>query len=452
MARHASIVGSRIDRPEIWASPEPTIARIDAAHVRDQLAESGHDRRASDLDRLADLGIDASRFPMLWERVAPRVPHERDFAPWVARAERLRDRGVDPIVTLLHHGSGPLYTDLLDPNFPALFADYAEAAAHALPWVRRWTPINEPLTTARFAGLYGLWYPNLRNDASFARVLLNEIRATSEAMARIRALNPSAEFVLTEDLQRFTAGDAGAEHEAAFLRERMFLSVELLTGAVVPGHPLFEYLRERCGIDTAELALAAARATPPNLMAFNHYPHSERYLFETPQGALGDVPAVYVAGESPLEVGPLLRGAAERLSLPLALGEVHVHAPEAERVRWLAQHADAVDALRADGLDIRAIGVWSAFGTIDWHSLLRERTSIAEDGIFTFAGPRGTPARTLVADAVAALVRGERIDDRGIRGWWERPERLRDPVELLAMRAGGIPEGEHVRFVDSAVK
>ena len=56
---------------ELWASPEPTFARIDATSVRDQSAETGLDVRDGDAERIAALGVSASRVPVLWERVAP---------------------------------------------------------------------------------------------------------------------------------------------------------------------------------------------------------------------------------------------------------------------------------------------------------------------------------------------------------------------------------------------
>jgi dTDP-4-dehydrorhamnose reductase len=197
-------------------------------------------------------------------------------------------------------------------------------------------------------------------------------------------------------------------------------------------------------VNPFELAVMSRDACVPDLVAFNHYPHSERHL-SSHGDAVSDVPAVYVAGEPVPAAGPLLRAAAERLQLPLALGEVHVHAPADERVRWLAQHVADVQALRADGLDVRALGAWAAFGMIDWHSLLRARAGVAEDGIYTFAGPAGTPEPTAVADALRVLSAGGTIDDHGARGWWERPERLRSLDVLRAMRDAGTPEGEHVR-------
>ncbi len=434
---------------ELWASPEPTVARIDALTVRDQLAETGHDVRPDDAERIAALGVTGSRVPVLWERVAPDDASTFDFREPARRLAALHAQGIEPIVTLLHHGSGPRFTDLLDPAFPDRFATFAEGAARAFPWVRRWTPINEPLTTARFSTLYGVWYPNMRDDRAFGRALVHETRAQQVAMRRIRAVIPAAEFVLTEDLQRFTAADAGVGDYVAFLRERTFLSVELVAGRVDARHPLVPFLRDRCGVSERELEQMQRDATPPDLVAFNHYPHSERHIFST-GGPAGDVPAVYVAGEPAPRIAPLLRGAAERLRLPLAIGEVHINAPAGERVRWFSQHLDDVRELRAAGVDVRAIGAWAAFGMVDWHSLLRTRARVIEDGIYTFAGPNGTPEPTAMADAMRIVAAGGTLVDAGVRGWWERPERVRDRNVLVAMRDAGLPEGEHVRAVDPA--
>ena len=427
---------------EVWASPEPSIARIDATSARDQGRETGFRARCSDIDAIADLGVAATRFPLLWEH---------GDLEWAApRLERLRERGVVPIVTLLHHGSGPFETNLLDPEFPERFAGYAERVARRFPWVRRWTPINEPLTTARFATLYGVWYPNLRDDRAFGRAMVHQTRAQQLAMERIRRIVPDAAFILTDDLQRFTAADAGVAEYAAFLRERVFLSVELVAGRVDERHPLFAFLHDACGITDAEFALMRAQATPPDIVAFDHYVHSERYVFTAPDGRTGDVPAVYVAGEPPPRCAPLLRAAWERLRMPLALGEVHIHATADERVRWLVQHADDVVSAQTAGVDLRAIGAWAAFGLVDWHSLLRRNEGIAEDGIFTFAGADGIPQRTAVADAVAALVRGEPIAGAA-SGWWERDARLRAPLALLELAEAGVAEGAHILVGEALV-
>jgi dTDP-4-dehydrorhamnose reductase len=235
----------------------------------------------------------------------------------------------------------------------------------------------------------------------------------------------------------------------AFLRERVYLSAELVAGRVGEEHPLAKFLTAHCGVNELEFAMMQRDAAVPDLVAFNHYPHSERYLFSRGD-APGDVPAVYVQNEPAPAIGPLLRAAAERLRLPLALGEVHVHAPAPERVRWLAQHAADAQTLRAGGIDVRALGVWAAFGMLDWHSLLRERTDVAEDGIYTFAGRDGTPQPTSVADAVRELAATGQIADTGVRGWWERADRALPLAELIAMGDAGRPEGDHLRTTRGA--
>src|ERR1700712_4865383 len=102
---------------------------------------------------------------------------------------RLRELGVKPIVGLVHHGSGPRHTSLVDPAFPEQLAAYAGAVARRYPWVQDYTPVNEPLTTARFSGLYGVWYPHGRDEKTFIQALLNQCRGTVLAMRAIRKVN-----------------------------------------------------------------------------------------------------------------------------------------------------------------------------------------------------------------------------------------------------------------------
>lgn len=380
---------------ELWASPEPTIARLGENAWRDQLAETGHDRRSDDVALIAGLGVDACRYPVLWER--------NDLAWARPRLEALRCGGVEPIVTLLHHGSGPAYTSLLDAAFPELFANYAESVARTFPWIRRWTPINEPLTTARFSTLYGHWYPNLRDDRAFGRAIVNQALAIQTAFERIKRTIPGAQLVVTEDLQGFTAGNAEAETYVAFLRERRWLSLELVLGRVDRDHPLWSYLTREAGVPVSRLREVVARAVRVDLAGWNWYPYSERFISSS-HGIVHDLGAVEVVG-SALSPRPLLREAYARLDLPQALSEVHLNAPEDDRARWLLQRYDDALALRDEGIPVQAVGAWAAFGMIDWDSLLCERRGSVEDGIFTFEPAERTPRETAVSRALRALAR-----------------------------------------------
>src|SRR5687767_11415822 len=104
--------------PELWGGAECTIVRLKDEY-RDQSAETGHRDRRSDIGLMAELGLTRVRFPILWEATAPERPDRLDFAWADDRLALLRERGIEVIGGLLHHGSGPKYTDLTDPDFPA---------------------------------------------------------------------------------------------------------------------------------------------------------------------------------------------------------------------------------------------------------------------------------------------------------------------------------------------
>lgn len=191
----------------MWGGVECTVNRVGDRYL-DQIALSRHDRRASDLETFASLGVTAVRYPILWERT-------RDWSWPDARLARLRELGVRPIVGLVHHGSGPRDTSLLDPAFPERLAAYALRVAKRYPWVKDWTPVNEPVTTARFSALYGHWYPHAHDDAAFGRALENQLRASVLAMRVIRTVVADARLVQTEDIG-FTHATPGLAYQAAF--------------------------------------------------------------------------------------------------------------------------------------------------------------------------------------------------------------------------------------------
>src|SRR5690606_23303059 len=153
---------------ELWGGIECTRNRVHDEYI-DQIKLAGHDRRPDDLRRIADLGIRALRYPVLWEWAARPGASDYDWSWADERLPLVREAGLTPIAGLVHHGSGPPDTSLVDESFAPRLAHYAEALARRFPWLTHFTPVNEPLTTARFSALYGHWYPHARDDVAFAR-------------------------------------------------------------------------------------------------------------------------------------------------------------------------------------------------------------------------------------------------------------------------------------------
>src|SRR5215210_260916 len=166
---------------ELWGGLECTVNRVLDQYFS-QMERNGHAGRTDDLERFATLGIRAIRYPVLWEKIAPEGLESADWSWPDERLHGVRKLGITPIVGLLHHGSGPRHTSLVDPAFAAQLAEFAGATARRYPWVQYYTPVNEPLTTARFSGLYGVWYPHGRSHRVFARALLHQCRAITLAM------------------------------------------------------------------------------------------------------------------------------------------------------------------------------------------------------------------------------------------------------------------------------
>jgi dTDP-4-dehydrorhamnose reductase len=268
----ASRDGTRV---ELWGGLECTVNRVRDVYF-DQLERSGHATRSSDLALFAGLGIRAIRYPVLWERIAPGGFDVIDWSWPDARLQRLRELDVRPIAGLTHHGSGPRHTSLVDPSFADQLAQYARLVAERYPWLDAYTVVNEPLTTARFSGLYGHWYPHGQDDATFARALVTQCRAVVLAMQAVRAVNPRAQLIQTEDLGR-TYSTAPLAPLAAFLNERRWLSLDLLCGTLTRDHPLHPHLVQ-WGIAESDLEWFVEHACPPDIVGVNHYASSDRYL------------------------------------------------------------------------------------------------------------------------------------------------------------------------------
>ena len=422
-----------MNKLDIWGGIECSHCRVGDTYS-DQLTRNGHWHRFDDLDALADLGLKTLRYPVLWEHTSPTNSDTCDWAWPDERLPRLRELGINPIIGLVHHGSGPTYTALHEGNFAPGLAQHAANVARRYPWLTHFTPVNEPLTTARFSGLYGFWYPHTSDDHTFVRALLNQLEATRLSMRAIREIIPHAQLVQTEDLAQVHSTPT-MRYQADFENHRRWLSFDLLCGRVTPAHPFWNYLREH-GASETELQSWIEAPCPPDVMGLNHYLTSERFLDEhterywschhinAEQQPYADVEAVRVAGVQLAGVTSLLLQAWERYKLPVAITEAHLNCTRDEQVRWLQYVCDSAQAALDQGADVRAVTVWSLFGAYDWDSLLRHDANSYETGVFDVRSGELRP--TLLAKLVRHLAHGQSFDHPVLQsmGWWQRPERV----------------------------
>jgi len=419
---------------EVWGGPECTINRINNS-FHDQLDVTGHYKRPGDIEAFASLGIRKMRYPVLWEKHQPQ-PGKIINWNWTAqRLQNIKELNIDPIAGLLHHGSGPVFTDLLDTEFPAKLAAYAQQVAETFPWLQYYTPVNEPLTTARFSGLYGWWYPHKKNELCFVKMLLNQLKGIVLSMRAVRKINPYAKLVQTEDLAKIHSTPA-LSHQANFENNRKWLTYDILCGKLDQQHYFWKYFIE-LGIPECDLHFFLQNTCEPDIMGFNYYVTSERFLDENteqyPQYTHGgnekmkyaDTEAVRVI--KPAGIASLLTEAWDRYGIPLAVTECHLSCSCHEQMRWLKETWDACCTIKKKGVDVRAVTAWSLLGSYDWNSLLTCCNGEYEAGVFDVRDMvrHVTPLVKLIRSLATT---GEYEHDVfAQKGWWRSSNKLMEP-------------------------
>lgn len=437
-------------QPELWAGIECTINRIDDQFF-DQLELNGHYVRTDDIRMICDLGVKALRYPALWERHEKGKDAIIDWTWMHQQLNALRSGNVTPIVGLVHHGSGPATTALNDDSFADGLAGYAEKFSKEFPWIEYYTPVNEPLTTARFSGLYGLWYPHHKSDESFLRIMLNQLKATVLSMQVIRKTNPDAKLIQTEDITRIHHSPA-LKYQADFENHRRWLTFDILCGKLDSTHALWNYFLTN-GITVTELDFFLKHTCPPDIIGLNYYVTSERYLDEdldkyphhknegNARQAYMDVEMVRVSSGELAGLKNLVLEVWNRYKLPIAITEVHLDCTREQQLRWFNDCWKAAGEAMREGVDLRAVTTWSVLGSYNWSSLLTRQEDQYESGAFDVRNNICRP--TAVAKMISALAHSDSYQHPLLQqnGWWNTTniETRTNPVLILG-RTGTLGE------------
>ena len=411
----------------IWGGVEYTCNRVHDKYF-DQLALSGDVKRLDDFDRFAELGIKVLRRGLLWEHYS----RDQSWNRIDACVERMSRVGITPIVGLVHHGSGPPDTDLLDESFPERLAAYAGALAARYPSLAMYTPVNEPHTTARFSCLYGIWHPHHMCRSSYLRALLIQTKATVLSMKAIREVRSDALLIQTEDV-----GKAYGTPELAswcdMLNERRWLPIDLLCGCVERGHSMFDYLVDN-GIAEHDILWFRDNPCAPDVVGLNYYLTSDRYLDHrvelfpadrrSAEGDFADIEAVRIWPGGIAGFDRLLLEGWERFHLPLAITEVHLGGEVDEQIRWAVEAWHAAQYARAQGANCIAMTFWAMLGSFFWDTLVTRDNGHYQPGVFDIR--EGTPSPTELAGLVRQLSRGEAPTHPYLNrpGWWRSSDRI----------------------------
>jgi len=317
----------------------------------------------ADLDRAASLGVRALRYGIPWYRVNP-APGVFDWTwtdPVIAYAAT--DLGLTLILDLVHYGT-PAWLDngFLNHGYAEAVAAYARAVAERYGDRVRWyTPLNEPLITAEFCGLHGIWPPHLRGDDGFVRILDEVCRGIMATTDALRAVDPTVGIAHVECAALYH-GEAGlAADGAAHWQARAWLPGDLLTGRVDAGHPLAAWL-EGCGLGPERWAWYAERPFAPDLWGVNYYPEiSVHHVAGEDGAAQGRNDDAWTGG-----LDDLMRATYDRYGVPLFVSETSTHGDDARRSAWLCDSVAAIQRARTDGVPVLGYTWWPLLDLIDW--------------------------------------------------------------------------------------
>ncbi|GAA1236640.1 GH1 family beta-glucosidase [Janibacter melonis] len=401
--------------PSIWDTFSHTPGMIMGGDTGDVACDHYH-RWESDVELVADLGLDAYRLSVAWPRVVPTgsgaVSQEGlDFYKRVLTG--LRERDVDTVVTLYHW-------DLPQPledagGWPVRetaerFAEYAGVLARELgDLVGTWTTLNEPWVSAFLGYASGVHAPG-RTEPAAALAAAHHLNLGHGLAARaIRAeLGDDASVMVTLNHHAIRPADPSSAADVDAARRLDAVGNRIFTGPMLRGaypQDLFEdtaHVTDWSFVRDGDEALAHV---PVSALGINYYtPTIVRGLAEgeepSSSGGHGEGSATPWVGATGVDfvepegertrmgwlVEPsALSGMLRRLrddfpGLPLIItengaayedevstdedGGRAVH--DLDRTSYYSGHVSAVADAIDDGVDVRAYFAWSLLDNFEW--------------------------------------------------------------------------------------
>jgi len=340
----------------------PTIQN--GRHRVDEMDKCRHyDLWQTDFDLVHELGLTCLRYGIPIHRVF-MGPEKFDWHFSDLTFNDLRRRDILPIADLCHFGVPDWIGNFQNPEFPMLFAKYAEAFAKRYPWIQLYTPVNEMYVCALFSAKFGWWNEQLSSDQAFVTALKHIVKANVLAMQAILKVRPDAIFVQSESSEYFHAENPAAVKPAEILNAKRFLSLDLNYGRRVDSE-MYEFLLDN-GMTREEYHFFMHHHLKHHCLMGNDY---------------------YITNEHRVSADGFTRGAGEvfgyseitrqyydRYRLPIMHTETNfTQGPNGdEAVFWLWKEWANLLRVRNAGMPVVGFTWYSLTDQVDWDRALRE--------------------------------------------------------------------------------
>ncbi len=329
----------------------------------DEMEKTGHYQRfREDFALVKEMDISFLRYgPPYYKTHTGPGRYDWDFTD--AAMNELRSQGITPIVDLCHFGVPDWIESFQNPDWPALFAEYAKAFATRYPYVELYTPINEIYVAATFSSQFGWWNEMKASDRDFVTSLKTLCKANVMAMQAILEVQPDATFIQSESSEYFHPDCPQARSKADFYNLKRFLSLDLSYG-----HPvdvtMYKYLIAN-GMTDAEYTWFDQQHIKARCIMGNDYYITNEHLVN----ANGDIrPSGEIFGYY-----TITRQYYDRYRLPVMHTETNYAEPDA--VRWMWKEWANIYRFKQDLFPIVGFTWYSLIDQVDWDTTLRENNN-----------------------------------------------------------------------------
>jgi beta-glucosidase/6-phospho-beta-glucosidase/beta-galactosidase len=339
----------------------PTIEWKGKTIRQDEMAKTKHyECWRDDFRLLKELGIQYLRYgPPYFS--AHKGPGQYDWSFTDETFAALHDQKVTPIVDLCHFGVPDWVGNFQNPDWPKLFAEYAQAFAQRFPWVRFYTPVNEIFIAATFSAQFGWWNERLKSDRAFVNALKHLCQANTLAMHAILKERTDAIFIQSESTQYFHPDGPDCEDAARRFNEKRFLSFDLTYGHHLNA-TVYEYLLDN-GMTRDEYHWFLQHHVRSRCVMGNDY-------YETNENLVHPDGSISLSGEI-FGYYPITHQYFARYSLPVMHTETN-GLGGVDSVKWLKKEWANVHRLKQDGVPIIGFTWYSLQDQVDWDTGLRE--------------------------------------------------------------------------------
>jgi hypothetical protein len=319
-----------------------------------------------DLALAKSAGMRLIRYGIPWWK-CERKEGEIDFEPVRAQLLEILRLGLDPIIDLNHHTCHPSWMTLgiADPRYVEASRQFALALKKEFPWLKKFTPFNEPTATTFLSVHFGKW-PPFWTVKGWDDPEKTKLEVQSKLFPVVEIVVKSI-LLIAEDLQRVdpeveiwwvdTCEYHQAPHNPSFeweLNERRFLFMDLVLGNGRNNG----YLRKfGFGEDFIEWAVKH-QLKGTVVWGLDYYSHSERKYYQRFSRA---------PSPNPIGMVQVAQQYWERCGRkPIWISEINIRGTIFARLTWMKLMFLWVEDLERLGLDIRMVCLFPMIDSVTW--------------------------------------------------------------------------------------